>query len=186
MMQEQAKLMISNLLGDKKAFKKFYKKGYFYSHYNDKDYQGKIAIVNNAVISILEDVNDESKVVATVDFKDSGVFVYKLFRNNYSFSQFGQDPTKLTDTVRVCYRKRDDVIKDITTIRRHCLEAEQKASAIQRASDIVMKFNSIIIQSNNKISEQEVFLLLQDTLNRLSQTRLLNEAEQNLNLGISK
>ena len=49
-----------------------------------------------------------------------------------------------------------------------------------------MKFNSIIIQSNNKISEQEVFLLLQDTLNRLSQTRLLNEAEQNLNLGISK
>lgn len=185
MLQEQAKLMLAILTKDKKAFKKFYKKGYF-SYSKDKEFQGKVAIVNNAVISLLEDAYDKSRVVATVNFKDSGALFYKVFGNNYSFNQFGQDPTRLIDTTRVCHRKREDVIRDITTIRIHCAEAEEKASAIQKASDIVSKFNTILIKSNNKVSSQDAFLLLQDTLVKLSQTRQLKEIEQSSNLDTSR
>lgn len=181
MIQEQAKLMLSNLTGDKKAFKSFYRKGYF-SYYSDKDYKGKVAIVNKAIISLFEDANDELRVVATVNFQDSGTFIYKLFGNDYSFIQFGQDPTILPNTARVPLRKKEEVIQDIATIRKHCAEAEEKASAIQNVSSIVAKFSSILVKSDNKISSQDALLLLQDTLDRLSQSRQLNEVEKNSDL----
>ena len=53
MIQEQAKLMLSTLTNDKRAFKKFYKKGYF-SYSNNKDYYGEVAILDNAIISFLQ------------------------------------------------------------------------------------------------------------------------------------
>ena len=54
MVQEQAKLMLLTLTKDKKAFRDFYRKGYF-SYSNNEDYRGKVAIVNNSIISLLED-----------------------------------------------------------------------------------------------------------------------------------
>jgi hypothetical protein len=173
MIQEQAKLMLSTLCKDKKAFKNFYKKGYF-SYSKDKNYKGEVAIVNKAIISFLEDAKDESKAVATVNFQDSGTFIYKLFGENYSFNQFGQDSTILTNTARVHLRKKEEVIQDIAIIRRHCTEAEEKAYAIKKSASIVAK----LVQSDKKISSQDALILLQDTLNRLNQSRHLNEVEQ--------
>lgn len=176
MLQEQSKIMLSTLTKDKRAFKRFYRKGYF-SYSGDENCKGKVAIVNKAIISFLEDANDESRVVATVNFKDSGTFIYKLFGQDYSFSRFGQDPTILANTARVYIRKKDDIIHDIGTIRKHCREAEKKASSI------VAKFSTTSAHSDNKISAQDAFLLLQDTIDKLNKSRSLNEVGQTADMG---
>lgn len=175
MIQEQAKLMLLALTQDKRKFNNFYKKGFFsYS----KDYIGKVAIVNKALISLIEDPNDEARIVATASFQYSGTFIYKLLGKNYSFNQFGQDPTILTNTARIYLRKKEDVIQDINSIRKHCKEAEKKASTIQKVPSIVVKFNKILVQSDNTISSQDALLLLKGTLDGLNKLRNLNEVER--------
>lgn len=173
MVQEQAKSMLSMLIKDKKAFKKFYKRGYF-SYTSEEGYKGEVAIVNNAIISFLEDAHDESKVVATANFQNSGTFIYKLFGEYYSFSRFGQDPT---NGARAYICEKDAIAQDIDTIRKHCAEVKSKALAIQKVSSTVEKFSSILVQSDNKISSQEALSLLQGTADRLSQSRKLSEVE---------
>lgn len=177
MVQEQLELMLLNLTKDEEAFKKFYKEGYF-SYSDNKNYKGKVAIVNRALISLFEDANDELRVVATANFQDSGTFIYKIFGNKYSSSQFKKDPTILTNTARVHFRKKEETIQELNTIRKYCAEAEEKALAIRKISSVIGKFNTILVQSDNKISSQNVLVLLQDTLDRLSQSRHLNEVEQ--------
>lgn len=174
MVQEQAKLMLKILREDKKAFRNFYRKGYF-SYLTDENYKGKVAILNKNIISFLEDAKDKSKVVATVNFQDSGTFIYKLFGENYSFNQFGQDPTILTDIHRIHIRKKNEVIKDIDTIRRNCMEIEEKALAIESKHSISSKVTTVL---TNKISSKDAFSLLQDTINKLDQSRHLSETEQ--------
>lgn len=180
MVQEEAKLMLSHLT-EEKAFNEFYKKGYC-SYSNNKDYNGKVAIVSKSIIFYIEDLTDKSKVVATISFQDSGTFVYKLFGKNYSFSQFGQDPTISSHTARVHLRKKDEIVGDIDTIRKYCDNAEEKALAISKASSIVSKFSSILVQSDNKVSSENALLLLNNTLHGLNQSRHLSESEQTTDL----
>ncbi len=176
MVQEQAKLMLSRLNNDKRTFKKFYKKGYF-SYSNNKDYYGEVAILDNAIISFLQSSNDESKVVATVSFKDSSTFIYKLFGKDYSFIQYGKDPSIWVNPVRMHIRKKDDIISDISTIRKHCSIAKEKALAIEKASSILTRFKSTSVQTDYEISYDNALLLLQNTLNKLNQSRQLNETD---------
>ena len=177
MIQEQEKKMLSSLTEDEEIFKDFYRKGYF-AYSNDEGYKGKVAIINNAIISLMEDENDESKVVATIDFQNSGTFIYKLIGDDYYFSQFGKDPTVATDTGRVYLRDREEVINDIATIRRHCLEAEEKSNAIQNASSIVSKFSSISVKSDNAMSIKDAFVSLGNTFKKLDQSKQLEESDK--------
>ena len=176
MVQEQAKLMLSTLTNDKRAFKKFYKKGHF-SYSNNKDYYGEVAILDNAIISFLQSSNDESKVVATVSFKDGGTFIYKLFGKNYSFIQYGKDPSIWVNPVRMHVRRKDDIIIDISTIRKHCNSAKEKALAIEKASSVLTRFKSISVQSDTEISYDNALLLLQESLKKLNMSRQLNEVD---------
>ena len=90
MLQNEIQLMLQAIVEDKKNLKKFYKKGYF-SYLNKEDYKGIVAIVNEkAVISFLE-AQQELKIMATIKFNNGGTYIYKLFGNNYSFSEFGKD-----------------------------------------------------------------------------------------------
>ena len=173
MVQEQANLMLSTLTNDKKTFNKFYKKGYF--SYSNKDYYGEVAILNQAIISFLESSNDESEVVATIRFKNGGTFIYKLFGKNYSFIQYGKDPTVLVNPARMRTRKKEDIISDISTIRKYCNNAKEKALAIEKASSILTRFNNISVHSDTEISYDNALLLLQDTLKKLNMSSPLKE-----------
>lgn len=174
MLQEEIKLMLLSLIENKRKFREFYRKGYF-EYLDNKDYKGSIAIVNNkAVISLLEDINDETKAVATVNFKDSGILIYKLLGQNYSFSQFGQDPFRVTSEIynlRVHTKNKNEVIEDIETIRRHCIEAKENATSITG------KIKQNLSKTNNRISDKGTLILLQDTIAKLSQSRHLNEKD---------
>ena len=185
MLQDEIKLMISAVINDNKTLNDLYKKGFF-SYLDKENCKGNIAIINNkAIVSILEDIDDDSKVIATINFKNSGTFIYKVFGKNYYFGQFGQDPYKdITgcQSVRIHMRKRDEVIEDINNIRKRCIDAEEKSIAIQKSNSIFSKFNSIQICSNNEISEKDVFSLLQDTLDKLNRTRQINEVNKECDL----
>lgn len=181
MLQDEIKSMLSSVISDDKKISDLYREGYF-EYSNNKDCKGNIAVVNNkAVVSILEDVNDESKVIATVNFKNSGTLIYKLFDKNYSFSQIGQDPFKRVDgSSKTSMRSKEEIIKDIESVRKHCRESKEKAMAVRKASLILSEFDLTNICSNSEISEQEILLLLKETINNLNKTRCLKEDESQL------
>lgn len=181
MLQDEIKLMLLSVIEDRKKLSKLYKEGYF-KYYDNKDYKGSIAVVNNkAVISFLEDINNESKMVATANFKNSGTLIYKLFDKNYSFSRIGKDPFISNYGGRQIHmRDKNQIIEDISSIRKYCAEAEERSTAIQKESYILNKFNRIQNYSNSEISKEEVLSLLEDTVDKLDKTRYLAEKESEL------
>ena len=171
MVQDEIKTMLTLLMENKKAFKKFYKTGHF-SYDKDELFKGEVAIINDkAVISFLQDMNDETKIVATANFQDSGTFILKLFGENFS-----QHKSNLRNayTSRMHKAKRDEIIDDIDSIRKRCAEAEEKSKSMQNQS-IRSKFAEILKHSDDKISKKAVLLLLEDTINKLNKTRNLDE-----------
>lgn len=171
MVQDEIKTMLTVLMENKKAFKKFYKTGHF-SYDKDELFKGEVAIINDkAVISFLQDMNDETKIVATANFQDSGTFILKLFGEN--FSQYKSN-LRNAYTSRMHKAKRDEIIDDIASIRKHCAEAEEKSKSMQNQS-IRSKFDEILKHSDDKISKKAVLLLLEDTINKLNKTRNLDE-----------
>lgn len=171
MVQDEIKTMLTLLMENKKAFKKFYKTGHF-SYDKDELFQGEVAIINNkAVISFLQDMNDETKVVASANSQNSGTFILKLFGEN--FSQYKSN-MRNAYTSRIHKANRDEIIDDIASIRKHCAETEEKSKSIQNQS-IRSKLNEILKPSDDKISKEEVLFLLEDTINKLNKTRNLDE-----------
>lgn len=171
MVQDEIKTMLTLLMENKKAFKKFYKTGHF-SYDKDELFKGEVAIINDkAVISFLQDMNDETKIVATANFQNSGTFILKLFGEN--FSQYKSN-LRNAYTSRMHKAKRDEIIDDIASIRKHCAEAEEKSKSMQNQS-IRSKFAEILKHSDDKISKKAVLLLLEDTINKLNKTRNLDE-----------
>ena len=175
MVQDEIKEMLTLLMENKKAFKKFYKTGHF-SFDKGELFKGEVAIINDkAIISFLQDANDETKVVATANFQDNSTFILKLFGEN--FSQYKSNMRNVY-TSRMHKANRDEIIDDIASIRKHCAEAEEKAKSIQSQS-IRSKVVEILKHSDDnsdyKISKQEILLLLEDTINKLNKTRNLDE-----------
>jgi len=176
MVQEKIKLMLLTLIEDKKSLRQFYKNGYF--SYFDEDCQGEVAICNKAIISFLENSNDITSVVATASFHNSGILIYKLFGQNYLYKQFGRNPSTSIDTNMIHLRNRSEVIKDISTIRKYCTKAQEKISSISDKSSDIIKLKPSLFQPHHQISIQDVTVLLKNTLDKLDQTRQLDEVDQ--------
>lgn len=174
MIQDEIKAMLTLLVEDKKTFKRFYKTGYFL--YNkDESFKGEVAIINDkAVISFLQDANDETKVVATANFQNSGTFILKLFGKN--FSQY-KSKIRNTYTSRIHKANRNEIIDDIDSIRKHCAETEEKSKSMKNQS-IRSKLDKILKPSDDMLSKEEVLLLLEDTINELNKTRNLDERDK--------
>lgn len=78
MLKNEINLTLSSLMKNKKAFKKFYKTGYF-SYSKDKPFDEAVAIVNDkAIVSFLQDVDYDSKVIATAAFQDNTTIIIQL------------------------------------------------------------------------------------------------------------
>lgn len=162
MIQEQAQAMICNITQNIISLVIFCKKGYFSYTNSESNCRGNVAIVpNKAIISFLEDIEDDAKVVATVKFKEGKTLIYKLFDEDYSYTEYGQNNTQQNYSVRIPNMQRKDIIQDITTIRKYCEDAKNKGSN----------------KSNNEISFKDTIDMLEDTLDKLSKSRHLNEKQ---------
>lgn len=170
MLKNEINLMLSSLMSNKKALKKFYKAGYF-SYSKDKPFEGAVAIVNDkAIVSFLQDVNDDSKVVATATFQDNTTIIIQLNGEEFSRIQFGNLPCRLSSSL-------ESVISDISSVRRHCAETEERLTS-SNPNFIRSIFSKTSQSSDRKLSKQDVRFLLQTTLDKLQETRNLHNRNE--------
>lgn len=170
MLKDEINLTLSSLMKNKKDFKKFYKTGYF-SCSKDKPFEGAVAIVNDKVIvSFLQDVDDDSKVIATAAFQDNTTIVIQLNGEEFSRIQFGNLPCRLSSSL-------ESVISDISSVRRHCAEAEERLTS-SNPNFIKSIFSKNTPSSDRKLSKEKVRFLLQTTLDKLQETRNLNNRNE--------
>lgn len=175
MIQKDLQEMIQEVLNNKKKFRTLYKEGYFTYDKNDS-LKGMIAIVNNkAVLSFIQDGDNEK--IATADFNNNGIRINKLIGDSCSHYESGwRDPYK---PHKIHYdNKKDDIIQEIETIYKHCIETKNKP--------VLSRFDKIFGKSrvlNEKMSRQEVKALLEETLNHLNKSRNLDERSKLSNKG---
>ena len=170
MLKDEINLMLSSLMNNKKAFRKFYKTGYF-SYSKDKPFDGAIAIVNDkAIVSFLQDVDDDSKVIATTTFQDNTTIVIQLNGEEFSRIQFGKLPCRLSSSL-------DSVISDISSVRRHCAKAEERLTS-SNPNLIKSIFSKNTPSLDRKLSKEDVRFMLQTTLDKLHETRNLNNRNE--------
>ena len=167
MLQAEMRFMLEKLIKDKKSFRKLYKLGCI-SYSKDKPFTGEVVIVDErAVIAYLQDLNDENRAIATVNFQENGLQIFKLIGNNWSHHQFGwkEDDAYTYGGVfsaKVHNYDKDRVAREIETIRKFCDETPKKESIIKSLG-------------KKKLSKKQVSDLLLDTLDKLSRTRELDE-----------
>lgn len=167
MLQTEMRFMLEKLIKDKKSFRKLYRAGCI-SYSKDKPFTGEVVIVDDrAVIAYLQDSNDENKVIATVNFQENGLQIYKLLGDNWSHHQFGWKEDDAYTYGGVYSAKlhnydRDKVAREIETIRKFCTETPKRESVIKSLG-------------KKKLSKKQVSSLLLDTLDKLSRTRELDE-----------
>lgn len=170
MLKDEINLMLSSLMNNKKVFRKFYKTGYF-SYSKDKTFDGAIAIVNDkAIVSFLQDVDDDSKVIATTTFQDNTTIVIQLNGEEFSRIQFGKLPCRLSSSL-------DSVISDISSVRRHCAKAEERLTS-SNPNLIKSIFSKNTLSLDRKLSKEDVRFMLQTTLDKLHETRNLNNRNE--------
>ena len=176
MLENEIKLMLHSLAHNKKAFKTFYKTGFF-SYANDKSYIGEAAIVNNiALISFLKDAKDETKIIATATFKNGYTVVLKLSNEDFSQYRFGKAPLAHEDiggAVSSSSQGRDAVMADISSIIQHCAEAKEIS-----ASHVPFKINSWLRWLNfsrDQLSQKELKDMLENTLGKLNKAQNLSK-----------
>lgn len=167
MLQAEMRFMLEKLIKDKKSFRKLYKSGCI-SYSKEKPFTGEVVIVDDrAVIAYLQDINDENKAIATVNFQENGLQIYKLLGDNWSHHQFGwkEDDAYTYGGVysaKVHNYDKDRVAREIETIRKFCDETPKRESVIKSLG-------------KKKLSKKQVSDLLLDTLDKLSRTRELDE-----------
>ena len=170
MLKNEINSMLSSLMNSKKAFKKFYKTGYF-PYPEDKPFEGAVAIVNDtAIVSFLQDINDDSKVIATATFQDNTTIIIQLNGEYFSRTRFGKLPIRLSSNL-------ESVINDISSVRRHCAEAEERLTS-SNPNFIKSIFSKNTPSSDRKLSKENVRFLLQTTLDKLQETRNLNNRNE--------
>ncbi len=171
MLKDEINLMLSSLINNKKAFKKFYRTGYF-SYSKDKLFKGAVAIVNDkAIMSFLQDVDDDSKVIATATFQDNNTtIIIQLNGEDFSRIQFGNLPCKLSSNLK-------SVINDISSVCRHCDEAKRKLICSNQ-NFIKSIFSKISQSSYRNLSKQDIRILMETTLDKLHETRNLHNRNE--------
>lgn len=170
MLKDEIDLMLSSLMNNRKALKKFYKTGYF-SYHQDKSFKGAVAIVNDkAIVSFLQDVDDDSKVIATATFQNNTTIIIQLNGDYFSRTQFGKLPER-------CISNREAIISDISLLRGYCAEAEERLTS-GKSHFIRSIFSKKSQSSDRKLSKQDVRFMLETTLDKLHETLTLNNRSE--------
>lgn len=167
-MKNEINLMLSSLMKNKRALAKFYKTGYF-SYTKDKAFKGATAIVDgNAIVSFLQDANDDSKVIAIASFKNKKATIVQLSGEEFCRTQFGMVSGKLSSSLA-------SIKCDISSVRRHCAEAEEK---LRGCSFIRRIFSKPTQSSDIKLSKKDVRFMLENALDKLHDARNLNNRNE--------
>ena len=167
MLKDEINLMLLSLMKNEKKFKNFYTSGYF-PYSKDKSFKGAVAIINNkAIVSFIEDINDENKVIATASFLDNTTIIVQLNGKDFLRTQFNNLPRRCK-----CSSNLDNIISDISSIQRHCAEAEQKLTSKKTnfIRNIFSKTNQV---SSHTLSKQDVTTILKNTIDKLDKTQSL-------------
>lgn len=166
MLKDEINLMLLSLINNKRALKKFYKTGFF-SYPKHNPFKGAVAIVNNkAIVSFLQNVDNENEVIATASFQDNTTFVFQLKGDNFSRTQFGNLPHR-------CSSNRESVISDISSIRKYCAETEERLIS-SNPHFINRIFSKVSHPTREELSKEDVKFLLENTLNKLHKSQNLN------------
>lgn len=170
MLKDEIKFMLSSIIANKRAFEKFYKTGYF-SYSKDKPFKEAVAIVNDkAIVSFLQNVDDDSEVIATASFQDNTTLIFQLMGDNFSRTQFGIIPQRYSS-------HRKSIISDIASVRRNCAEVEERVTS-SNPNFIKSIFSKDSQSSVKKLSKQDVRFLLENTLDKLHKSRNLNNRSE--------
>lgn len=173
MIQDEIKQMIQKTSKDKIAIHKLSTKGYV-SYSKNTNYIGAIATVNsqnNALVSYLQDINDDTQVVATVCFENGGTLVYGLFGERYFLRQVGKNILNMngTYTSRVYSPDINGIKQDINSIRLRCSESsEQKLPLID------------LLISKSGFSKEQIRGLLNTTLNELNNASFIKKQPKDI------
>lgn len=168
MLKDEINLMLLSLMDNN--FKRFYKTGYF-SYSKDKSFKGAVAIVNDkAIVSFLQNVDDENEVIATASFHDHTAVILQLMDNDFSRIQFGKLPRRYS-------LGRESVISEIASIRKRCAEAEERLAS-GKFHSIKSIFSKASQPASEKLSKQDVRFLLENTLEKLHKSQNLNNRNE--------
>lgn len=165
MIQNEINQMIQKISKDKIALHKLVNKGYIL--YSKKpEYVGAIAIINSqnkAVISYLQEKNDESQVIATACFENGCTLIYTLSGDKYDLRQTG-NLLNMNGyyTSKVYSPDKVGIKKDVNSIRKRCIERSNKKTFDK-------KFKQ------DKISKDIALELLNNTLMKLDKVNNINQ-----------
>lgn len=179
MLQSDIKLMLSSLTEDKKALRKLCDTGYF--SYSNKSTKGGVAIVNNEIlISLVEDIHDESKAIATVSSLNRGTYIFKLFNENYAQHQFDvKNPYKENGggfyMGRLQGISKNKVASEISLIREYFAKIQEKSDERQ-AHPLRCRITSIFKNLERK-PKRNILILLQETIEKLNKCKNLDEQD---------
>ena len=109
-------------------------------------------------------------MIATAAFQDNTTIVIQLNGEEFSRIQFGNLPCRLSSSL-------ESVISDISSVRRHCAEAEERLTS-SNSNFIKSIFSKNTPSSDRKLSKEKVRFLLQTTLDKLQETRNLNNRNE--------
>lgn len=167
MLEAEMRFMLEKAITDKKTFRELYRKGVL-SYGKEQQFNGKIAIVNNrAVIAFLQDSNDENNAIATMNFNENEVEIFKLLGKNWSHYQFGSKEDDAYTyggvySARANNYDRDRIAREINRICGFCDKTSKRESIIKALGE-------------KKLSKKQVYSLLVDTLDKLTRTSELYE-----------
>lgn len=168
--------MLKEICNDKKTLKKLVKQGYL-TYNTDPEFSGSIAIINDkAVLTYLQDTNDESRAIATTNFIDNGILIFKLDKGqcdetrvgwkNKGFGEFGG-----FYATQIYQFNRESVTSQIHSAHRHCIEAKEKAELESSKSTISRLIEGLKSKKDKSLSEKEILLLVRETLEALTRPR---------------
>lgn len=162
-LQEEYKIMLDYIIKNKRAFSTLFRSNYY--TYSKDDLIGYFAIINDkALISYIEDINNTDRAIATANFTDNGLLIFKLLENNFSKYQKGWTNPLRPHQFHVSKSSRLDVIEQINCIKKHCDEAKEKTKKL-----------SIFSKPSKKLSKSQVKLLITDTLDGFCSSKQLDE-----------
>ena len=168
MLKDECELMLLSLINNKKALRKFYKTGYSSYSSNDESFKGAATIVEgDTIMSFMQDVNDESKVIATATYRDTTIII-QLNEEEFLRTQLGGAPCGMKST-------RESAIGNISSVKRHCAEAEEKLKSEKFIRKMFSKSSNL---SDKKISKKDVRIMLETTFDKLKKTLNLNNRNQ--------
>lgn len=185
-MQSELEAILKEICANKRTLKELTKKGYL-PYKGDTNFLGSVAIINNkAIVSYLQDSNDDSRAIATANFIDNGILIFKLEGEKCDETRVGWKNKSSGEMggfygAQIHQISRKSVSSQISSACRHCIEAKEKAELESSKSTISKLIKGLKSETDKGLSEKEVLLLVQDTLKALNRSKNIEDQTQTNN-----